>query len=82
VISAQINDVAYRLDLPPHLHLHLVFHCSILEPCIISTIPNCVRPTPPPVQLLDGPKYEVAAILDLKFVIVSYIFWWIYITTL
>jgi hypothetical protein len=42
VISAQINDVSYRLDLPPHLRLHLVFHFSLLEPCITSAIPNRV----------------------------------------
>jgi hypothetical protein len=59
VISAQINDVAYRLHLPPHLRHVLAV--------ISSTIPNRVRPPPPPVQLLDGPEYEVAAILDSKF---------------
>jgi hypothetical protein len=67
VISAQINDVAYRVDLPLLLRLHLVFHFSLLEPCISSTIPNRVWPPPPPVQLLDGPEYEVAAILDSRF---------------
>jgi hypothetical protein len=67
VISAQINDVAYRLDLPPHLRQHPIFHCSLLEPCTTSTIPNCVQLPPPPVQLLDGPEYEVVAILDSKF---------------
>ena len=66
LISARINDVTYRLDLPPSLRLHLVFHCSLLEPCAASTIPNRVTPPPPSVQLLDGPQYEVSAILDSK----------------
>jgi hypothetical protein len=49
------------------LGLHPMFHCSLLEPCISSTIPDHFRPHPPPVELLNGPKYEVAAILDSKF---------------
>jgi hypothetical protein len=66
VISAQISDVTYRLNLPPSSRLHLVFHCSLLEPCVASTIPNRITPPPPSVQLLDGPEYEVSAILDSK----------------
>jgi hypothetical protein len=67
-ISRKINDVAFRLDLPPHLRLHPVFHCSLLEPCATSTIPNRVVPPPPLVHLADGPEYEVAAILDSKII--------------
>ena len=66
VISGQVNDVAFRLDLPSHMHLHPVFHVSLLEPFTSSSIPNRVVPPPPPVQLLDGPEYEVEAILDSK----------------
>ena len=67
-ISAQINDVAFRLDLPTHMRLHPIFHCSLLEPCATSTIPHRVVPPPPVVQLADGPEYEVAAILDSKII--------------
>ena len=64
IISNQINDVAFHLDLPPHMHLHPVFHVSLLEPYIGSSIPNRVVLPPPPVQLVDGPEFEVKAILD------------------
>ena len=67
-IAAQINDVAFRLDLPSHMRLHPVFHCSLLEPCATTTIPHRIVPPPPVVQLADGPEYEVAAILDSKII--------------
>ena len=31
-IIEKISDVAYRLDLPPHMHIHNVFHVSLLRP--------------------------------------------------
>ena len=42
-----VYDVAFRLDLPPHMHLHLVFHVSLLEPYIGSSIPDRVVLSPP-----------------------------------
>ena len=68
LITARINDVTSRLNLPTHMRLHPVFHNSLLEPCRTSSIPNRVVPPPPSVQLVDGPEYEVAAILDSKIV--------------
>ena len=68
IISNQINEVAFHLDLPPDMHLHPVFHVSLLEPYIISSIPDRVVLPPPPVQLVDGPEFEVKAILDSKIV--------------
>jgi hypothetical protein len=65
-ISGKVNEVAFRLDLPSHMHLHPVFHVSLLEPCATNSIPNRVVPPPPPLQLLDGPEYEVEAVLDSK----------------
>ena len=50
------------------MRLHPVFHNSLLEPCHTSSIPNRVVPPPPPLQLAEGPEYEVASILDSKIV--------------
>ena len=50
------------------MHLHPVFHVSLLEPYVCSSIPNRVVPPPTPVQLVDGPEFEVKAILDSKIV--------------
>ena len=50
------------------LWIHPVFHNSLLEPCQVSSIPNRTTPPPPPIELVDGPEYEVAAILDSKIV--------------
>ena len=66
VISSQVNDVAFRLDLPSHMRLHLVFQVSLMEPYTSSSIPNRSIPPPPPIQLLHGLKYEVEALLDSK----------------
>ena len=30
-ITGKVNDVTFRLDLPPRLHIHSVFHSSLLE---------------------------------------------------
>jgi hypothetical protein len=68
LISHQINDVAFRLDLSQEMCLHPVFHVSLLEPWVLATIPGRVIPPPPPVQLVKGPEYEVEAILDSKII--------------
>ena len=51
VIVDQVNDVAFRLDLPSHMHIHPVFHVSLLEPWTSSSIPGWVIPPPPPIEL-------------------------------
>jgi hypothetical protein len=66
VIVDQVNDVAFHLDLPSHLHIHPVFHMSLLEPWTSSSIPRRVIPPPPPIELVDDPEFEVKAILDSK----------------
>ena len=45
-----------------------VFHSSLLEPYQDSTIPGHIKAPPPPIELEDGPEYEVATILDSKIV--------------
>jgi hypothetical protein len=64
VISHQINDVAFRRHLSQEMHLHPVFRVSLLEPCVLSQ----VVPPPPPAQLVEGPEYEIDAILDSKII--------------
>ena len=41
---------------------------SLLEPYISSSIPDRVVPPPPMIELVEGPEYEVSAILDSKII--------------
>ncbi|SOV07708.1 uncharacterized protein UDID_19391 [Ustilago sp. UG-2017a] len=47
-ISEVISSHAYRLQLPPSMKIHNVFHIDRLEPYVTNTIPNRVQPPPPP----------------------------------
>ena len=67
-INRKINGVTFRLDLPPQLWIHPVFHSSLLEPYQDNTIPKRITPPPPSIQLEDGSEYEIFAILDSKIV--------------
>ena len=58
--------MAFRLDLPQHMHLHPVFHVSLLEPYVPSLIPDMVILPLPPVELAEGPEYQVEAIYNSK----------------
>jgi hypothetical protein len=66
-ISQKVSPVAYKLDLPDTLHIHPVFHVSLLRPYKEPTsfpdrdLPD---PPPPPVTIDDAPEYEVERVLD------------------
>ena len=45
-----------------------MFHSSLLEPYQDNTMLGRIKKPPPPIELEDGPEYEVAAILDSKIV--------------
>ncbi|SOV04760.1 uncharacterized protein UDID_17177 [Ustilago sp. UG-2017a] len=47
-VSEIISSHAYRLQLPPSMKIHNVFHVDRLEPYVANTIPNWVQPPPPP----------------------------------
>jgi hypothetical protein len=62
VIKA-VGNVAYKLELPPHLKVHPVFHVSQLE---AYRADGRYQP-PPPEVMVDGiPEYEVTAIKDKR----------------
>ena len=67
LIYSKINDVAFRHDLPPHMHVHPVFHVSLLEPYTTSSILSHVTSPPPPVEVSDDSEY-VVVILDSKII--------------
>ncbi|SOV06304.1 uncharacterized protein UDID_19619 [Ustilago sp. UG-2017a] len=46
-VSEVISSHAYRLQLPPSMKIHNVFHVDRLEPYVANTIPNRVQPPPP-----------------------------------
>ena len=48
------------------MQIHPVFYKSLLEPWVPSSIPGRVVPPQPPLELVDGPEFEVEAILDSK----------------
>jgi hypothetical protein len=74
-----INVATFRLDLHAHMHVHVVFYNSLLEPCCSSSIPNCTMLPPPPLQLVDSPKYEMVTFLDFKIVYnkLYYLVYWL-----
>ncbi|SOV09588.1 uncharacterized protein UDID_19016 [Ustilago sp. UG-2017a] len=50
-VSEVISSHAYRLQLPPSMKIHNVFHVDRLEPYVANTIPNRVQPPPPPCKV-------------------------------
>jgi hypothetical protein len=59
-VSKEVNEVAYKLDLPPCMKIHNVFHVSLLN---AYKTDGSVHPTPPPTLVGDELEYEVESIL-------------------
>ena len=66
-IIGQIGTSSYRLQLPPSMHVHPVFHVSLLEPHVANTFPGRVVAPPLAIQVDDLPEFEVNSILDSRF---------------
>uniref|UniRef100_A0A8P4GQF0 Chromo domain-containing protein n=1 Tax=Dicentrarchus labrax TaxID=13489 RepID=A0A8P4GQF0_DICLA len=61
-----INPVAVRLKLPTSLHVHPVFHVSLLKPVSSSPLSPPADPPPPPRLIDDHPAYTVRQIVDVR----------------
>ena len=66
LIEEKIGTQAYRLQLPPSLKVHPVFHVSLLDRYNESDIPGRVQPSPPPVIVENQLEYEVEEVLDSR----------------
>ena len=60
------SKLAFRLDLPPNLNIHPVFHIHLLDPYHANTIEGRRQPPPPPEIVAGEEEYEVREILDSR----------------
>jgi len=65
-ITEKIGRAAFRLQLPASMHIHPVFHVSLLEPVKVNDIPGRVQEPAPPVIIEGHEEYEVAGVLDSR----------------
>jgi hypothetical protein len=57
---------AYKLELPPQMKVHSVFHVSLLTLYRANTIPGRIQPPPPPIVVDGAEEHEVERILDSR----------------
>ena len=67
-IVKRINDVTYRLDLPPRFRVSRSFHVSLLKPVITGPLDEATPDGPhtPPVEIDGAPVYAVRRLLDSR----------------
>ncbi|TPX32104.1 hypothetical protein SeMB42_g07648 [Synchytrium endobioticum] len=66
-IKRKINQVAYEVELPSSLHIHPVFHTSLLKRYIRPKEKERQLPKPPPIRLAqDEEYYEIKDIIDVR----------------
>jgi hypothetical protein len=65
-ILERVGSRAYKLDLPPSIQLHPVFHISLLEPAEPDSepIPGHIEPPPPPVIIDNEEEWELEEVVD------------------
>ena len=69
-VQRQLNDVTYRLNLPPHYRISPSFHVSLLKPFTDPVSPPSTDPDtevpPPPVPVDEEAIYRVRTIMDSR----------------
>ncbi|KAI5624965.1 hypothetical protein C0J50_15441 [Silurus asotus] len=67
-VVRQINDVSYRLELPPRYRIHRTFHVSRLKPYVLSASRPPGDPAAPvQPEVVDQPEvYAVREVLDSR----------------
>jgi hypothetical protein len=67
-ILEKVGSRAYKLDLPPSVQLHPVFHISLLEPAEPDSgpIPGHIQPPPPPVIINNEEEWELEEVVDSR----------------
>ena len=71
MISQVINEQAYQLELPETMHIHPVFHVSLLEPYFLNTLQGQVEVPLAPIGQINGKgederEWEVEEILKSR----------------
>src|SRR5579862_4462106 len=62
--AVENSKLAFRLELPMQMCIHLVFHVSLLELHQKNHFPGRVQLPPPPIELEDDVEWEVEEVLD------------------
>ena len=65
-ILEKVSSHAYKLDLPPTMKVHPVFHVSLLEPSSSDPLPGQVQPPSPPTVIEDEEYWDFQEILDSR----------------
>jgi hypothetical protein len=59
-IILQVNLISYRLELPPTINIHPVFHVSLLEPYKEFQIPIQIIPPLPLIEIDHNIEYDIS----------------------
>lgn len=65
-IIGLVGEAAFRLELPPTMKIHNVFHAALLSSHIDNTFEGRIEPEPDPVVIDDHVEYEVEQVLDSR----------------
>ena len=65
IIGTTPSPLAFKLDLPPNMAIHPVFHANLLEPFRVGH-DNQPQDPPPAIQIEGEPEYIVDRIIDSR----------------